>query len=41
MEGLLGGLVVGKISDWRISPRLIYSMLLLLITTVFFNAFSV
>lgn len=41
MEALLGGLVAGKISEGRISVGLIHSVLLLIITVVFFNVFSV
>lgn len=41
MEALLGGLVAGKISEGRISAGLIHSVLLLVITFAFFNAFSV
>jgi len=41
MEALLGGLVAGKISESRISAGLIHSVLLLIITFAFFNAFSV
>jgi flagellar protein FlaJ len=41
MEALLGGLVAGKIRGGRIAAGLIHSVLLLVITVVFFNAFSV
>jgi len=41
MEALFGGLVAGKISEGRISVGLIHSVLLLVITVVFFNVFSV
>jgi flagellar protein FlaJ len=41
MEGLLGGFVAGKIRDNRIGGGLIHSVILLLITIVFFNVVSV
>jgi len=41
MEALFGGIVAGKIRGGRISAGLIHSVLLLIITITFFNAFSV
>jgi len=41
MGSLLGGLIAGKISDGRVAAGLIHSEILLLITLVFYNLFSV
>jgi flagellar protein FlaJ len=41
MESVLGGFVVGKTSEGRIAAGLIHSMILLIITLVFFNSFTV
>jgi flagellar protein FlaJ len=41
LEGLLGGFVAGKIRDNRIGGGLIHSVILLLITIVFFNIVTV
>ena len=41
MVSLLGGLIAGKISDGRVASGLIHSVVLLLVTLVFFNLFGV
>ncbi len=41
MESIFGGLVAGKILEGRVSAGLIHSVVLLVITIVFFNAFSI
>jgi flagellar protein FlaJ len=41
MGSLLGGLIAGKISDGRVAAGLIHSEILLLLTLVFYNLFSV
>jgi flagellar protein FlaJ len=41
MEGLIGGLVAGKITDSRVASGLIHSVILILITIVFFSTLVV